>query len=162
MSGRQQQQKAFRKVIRQYARPLTSAVAIWLGIAAVARTLTSKIVAADADSTAFRTLRPRGLTADIDGLDEVSVSVISSSLADVRMIRRNNRKRGKTKYPFYVPSLPFVCTKHNLLLHFRKWLGEVFYREYTTRPRIHSWLLRLSSRRMWSYCSVNLCMLGKL
>ena len=67
-TGRQQQQRQFRRVYRPYTIPTTGGVSVWLGISVVAKSLTSKIIAADASVTAQN--RRRGLAPEIDGLDE--------------------------------------------------------------------------------------------
>ncbi|ORX39325.1 putative ras GTPase activator [Kockovaella imperatae] len=68
--GRQQQQRQLRKIYRPYCVPSTGGIAIWTGWAQVAKVLTSKIVAAYADSTVPYGGRCRGLALDIEGLDE--------------------------------------------------------------------------------------------
>ncbi|KAL7420982.1 Ras GTPase activating protein ira2 [Cryptotrichosporon argae] len=69
--GRQQQQRAIRRVFKTHARSSTTTVAIWFGLAARARSLASKIASVDADDvSADRDFRRRNMTADIEGLGE--------------------------------------------------------------------------------------------
>ena len=67
--GRQQQQRQLRQIYKPYCLPSTAGMAIWTGLAQVAKVLTSKIIAADVDSTAPYARR-RGLATDIEGLDD--------------------------------------------------------------------------------------------
>ncbi|WVW79391.1 hypothetical protein I302_101360 [Kwoniella bestiolae CBS 10118] len=69
--GRQQQQRQIRRTLRPLAISTPFTVGLWVGLAAVAQKLTAKIIAAEGDTTvSSRDVRRRGLTADIDGLDE--------------------------------------------------------------------------------------------
>ncbi|KAK8844111.1 hypothetical protein IAR55_006905 [Kwoniella newhampshirensis] len=69
--GRQQQQRMIRRTLRPLAAGAPMTVAVWIGLAAIAKAHTAKIIAADADSTlSSRDIRRRGLSADIEGLDE--------------------------------------------------------------------------------------------
>ncbi|WWD06786.1 hypothetical protein V865_004881 [Kwoniella europaea PYCC6329] len=69
--GRQQQQRQIRRTLRPLAIPTPFTIGLWVGLAAVAQKLTAKVIAAEADTTmSSRDVRRRGLTADIDGLDE--------------------------------------------------------------------------------------------
>lgn len=70
-SGRHQQQRAIRRVMKKHARPSTLLSTVWLGLAARVKTLTNKIVTADTDdSSGDRDFRRRNLAADIEGLTE--------------------------------------------------------------------------------------------
>ncbi|WVQ63868.1 uncharacterized protein L199_002024 [Kwoniella botswanensis] len=69
--GRQQQQRQIRRTLRPLAISTPFTIGLWVGLAAVAQKLTAKVIAAEADTTmSSRDVRRRGLTADIDGLDE--------------------------------------------------------------------------------------------
>jgi hypothetical protein len=58
-------------VYKPFSLPTTAGIAMWLGLAQQAKTLTGLLVAAEATSTS-KDLRRRGLAPEIDGLDEVS------------------------------------------------------------------------------------------
>ena len=68
-AGRQQHQRLMRKIIKAFATPSTDGTSVWINLASIAKSMTAKIIAADADSTIDRSRR-RNLAADIDGLDE--------------------------------------------------------------------------------------------
>lgn len=70
-TGRQQQQRAIRRIMKKHVRPSTLLSTVWLGLAARVKTLTAKIIAAESDEAADRgDFRRRGLANDIDGLTE--------------------------------------------------------------------------------------------
>ncbi|KAK4687682.1 neurofibromin 1, partial [Tremellales sp. Uapishka_1] len=69
-TGRQQQQRQIRRVARAHFRSSIPLVATWLGLAARANSLTSRIVRADHDELNERDSRRKALAADIEGLDE--------------------------------------------------------------------------------------------
>lgn len=70
-TGRQQQQRQIRRVIKTFLHSSTLGTSTWIGLAAVARSLTSRILRAESDaSTIERHQSRRDLAADIDGLHE--------------------------------------------------------------------------------------------
>lgn len=71
--GRQQQQRQFRKVYQPFSVPTTAGIAIWLGLASVAKMYTGRIKATEATATNKEQKR-RGLAPEIDGLTEVSLA----------------------------------------------------------------------------------------
>lgn len=72
-TGRQLQQRAIRRVIKQHIRASTLLSTIWIGLNARATALAAKIAKAEAsESNGDRDSRRRMLSADIVGLNEVS------------------------------------------------------------------------------------------
>jgi len=70
-TGRHQQQRAIRRVMKRHSRPSTLLSTVWFGLAARAKTLIGKILAAESDdSNGDRDMRRRNLAADIEGLTE--------------------------------------------------------------------------------------------
>ena len=70
MSGRQQQQRQYRKAQKAFAFPSTGGIAMWLGCAHLAKNLTSLVIAADASNTTRSSIK-KGSASEIDGLDDV-------------------------------------------------------------------------------------------
>ena len=76
-TGRQQQQRQLRKVVRAAARPSPLQVAVWMGYYRRWHVLTGRIVEGEVQQDDAQSDRRRGLTFDVVGLDEVSVSFIN-------------------------------------------------------------------------------------
>ena len=72
MTGRQQQQRQLRKVIRTFFRPSTLGISTWLGLSALAQSLTLQIKGSSSEPSlaAGRDHRTR-LSGDVAGLSEV-------------------------------------------------------------------------------------------
>lgn len=71
-TGRHQQQRAIRRIMKRHVRPSTLLSTVWFGLNARATTLTEKVIAAEKANNGAedRDMRRRNLAADIDGLTE--------------------------------------------------------------------------------------------
>lgn len=74
-TGRQQQQRQLRKVVRAGARPSPLQVAVWMGYYRRWHALTGRIVEGEVQHDDAQSDRRRGLTFDVVGLDEVGVTL---------------------------------------------------------------------------------------